>query len=178
MSRANRPRSPHRLYDRITSDAPEYYLFPDELNLLKTHGDAIARSMGFPGRSRSAALFSPEVDDETKETSPPLEDESEDGRRRRTEHVLAKPWKPARWGDSEVGRWNNGVNGEQGFGGGWERGYDLVELGAGRVVSQALLQSADLQRFAQDSLPPHRTLIRSSSFTVCGLAIANYLPPA
>ena len=42
-----------------------------------------------------------------------------------------KPWREAKWGDAEVGRWNNGVNGEQGLGGGFERGYDVVELGAG-----------------------------------------------
>jgi len=42
-----------------------------------------------------------------------------------------KPWRVAKWGDTEVGKWNNGVNGEQGLGGGFERGYDVVELGAG-----------------------------------------------
>jgi hypothetical protein len=95
------------LYDRITSDAPEYYLFPDELNLLKTHGDEIARSMGFPGR------------------------ENEERDRHRDKHAPVKPWKPARWGDVDVGKWNNGVNGEEGLGGGWETGWDVVELGAG-----------------------------------------------
>jgi len=97
--------SEHRLYDGITANAPEYYLFPDELNLLKCHGDGIARSMGFPGKrkpEKRVPLFEPE-----------------------------KPWRPARWGDVDVGKWNNGVNGEQGLGGGWERGYDVVELGAG-----------------------------------------------
>lgn len=34
-----------RLYDRITTEAPEYYLFPAEEEILKTHGDDIARFM-------------------------------------------------------------------------------------------------------------------------------------
>lgn len=97
-----------RLYDRITSDAPEYYLFQDELNLLKTHGDQIARSMGFPGSD-----------------SPLRKDGGEN------DYAPVKPWKPARWGDVDVGKWNNGVNGEEGLGGGWEKGWDVVELGAG-----------------------------------------------
>jgi hypothetical protein len=103
---ANHARS--RLYDRITSDAPEYYLFQDELNLLKTHGDQIARSMGFPG------------------SNSPLRNDGGDN-----DYAPVKPWKPARWGDVDVGKWNNGVNGEEGLGGGWEKGWDVVELGAG-----------------------------------------------
>ena len=94
-----------RLYDRITADAPEYYLFPDELNLLKTHGESIARWMGFSGRQEKG--------------------------RNDIEREPDKPWKPARWGDADVGRWNNGVNGEEGLGDGIERGCDVVELGAG-----------------------------------------------
>lgn len=95
-----------RLYDNITSKAHEYYLFEDELNLLKTHGDEIARSMGFPGK----------------------------GRKEKDHHIPhheEKRWREAKWGDTEVGKWNMGVNGEQGLGGGWARGYDVVELGAG-----------------------------------------------
>jgi hypothetical protein len=102
----------NRLYDNITSKAHEYYLFEDELNLLKTHGDEIARSMGFPGKDRK----------EREQHIP------------RTEE---KRWRAAKWGDTEVGKWNLGVNGEQGIGGGWERGYDVVELGAGYVLSSS-----------------------------------------
>jgi len=51
--------------------------------------------------------------------------------KRETSREPAKPWKPARWGDADVGKWNNGVNGEEGLGGGIERGWDVVELGAG-----------------------------------------------
>jgi hypothetical protein len=50
-----------------------------------------------------------------------------------------KRWRASKWGDTEVGKWNLGVNGEQGMGGGWERGYDVVELGAGYVSFGNLL---------------------------------------
>lgn len=36
-----------------------------------------------------------------------------------------------RWGDEKTGRWNGGVNAEEGLGGGKEKGWDVVELGAG-----------------------------------------------
>lgn len=96
-----------RLYDNITSKAHEYYLFEDELNLIKTHGDEIARCMGFPGKDRQ---------EREKDRVPRYEE---------------KRWRQGKWGDMEVGKWNMGVNGEEGLGGGWERGYDVVELGAG-----------------------------------------------
>lgn len=41
-----------RLYDAITTDAPEYYLFPAEEEILKIHGDDIARSMHSGNASR------------------------------------------------------------------------------------------------------------------------------
>lgn len=97
-----------RLYDRITADAPEYYLFNDELNLLKTHGPEIARSMGFGKANKQERQ-----DRQTHQIGP------------------EKRWRPAKWGDTEVGKWNRGVNGEEGLGGGFDRGYDVVELGAG-----------------------------------------------
>lgn len=100
-----------RLYDKITSDAPEYYLFADELNLLKTHGKDIARAMGFPGKD------GPEQDTPERNQS--------------NEEPPTRRWRQARWGDMEVGKWNQGVNGEQGIAGGVNRGYDVVELGAG-----------------------------------------------
>ncbi|EIW71173.1 hypothetical protein TREMEDRAFT_42626 [Tremella mesenterica DSM 1558] len=109
-----------RLYDKITSHAPEYYLFEDELSLLKDHGDEIARAMGFPGKS----------------------DEEEERRYRENERAPEKRWRPARWGDTEVGKWNNGVNGEEGLGGGWQKGWDVVELGAGALRKTAHLLTA------------------------------------
>lgn len=113
------------MYDQITAQAPEYYLFNDELNLLRTHGADIARSMGFLGRKPLTPEEQEEEAEQGKEERRKLEEES------RQERRPAQPWKPARWGDSAVGKWNNGVNGEQGIGGGFERGYDVVELGAG-----------------------------------------------
>ncbi|ORY20909.1 hypothetical protein BCR39DRAFT_554493 [Naematelia encephala] len=131
-----------KLYDRITSDAPEYYLFPDEMNLLKTHGPAIARAMGFPGRD--------EKDQD--------QDEEQEEERDHDRHPQ-KPWKPARWGDAAVGKWNNGVNGEEGLGGGWQRGWDVVELGAGALRKTAYLLTALSSALPSrpsnaDSLPP------------------------
>lgn len=114
-----------RLYDKITAEAPEYYLFNDELNLLKAHGKEIAQCMGFSRSNKN-------------DQGPP------DG----TEYPPEKRWKPARWGDEAVGKWNEGVNGEEGLGGGWQRGWDVVELGAG-----ALRKTAHLLTALASSLP-------------------------
>lgn len=86
--------------------------------------------MGFPG---AKAL---ESKDGEQEESLDTEREHKKERRRferelEVEHAPQKPWRPAKWGDAALGKWNNGVNGEQGLGGGFERGYDVVELGAG-----------------------------------------------
>lgn len=61
--------------------------------------------MGFPGKERKEREHQP--------------------------HFEEKRWRDSKWGDTESGKWNMGVNGEEGLGGGWERGYDVVELGAG-----------------------------------------------
>ncbi|KAL1407321.1 hypothetical protein Q8F55_006743 [Vanrija albida] len=122
-----------RLYDRITADAPEYYLFADELNLLKSHGHEIVRAMGFPGHGYE-------------------QPEEQDGGDKVLEELFFPPikgWRPARWGDVDVGRFNGGVNGEEGLGGGWDRGWDVVELGAG-----ALHKTAHLLTALAEALPP------------------------
>jgi hypothetical protein len=129
-------RSPltRRLYDKITSDAPEYYLFNDELNLLKEHGDEIARCMGLPGKAFVEAQEQESRDDAERDREEEREHKKERRRFEReleVEHPPERPWSPARWGDSAVGKWNDGVNGEEGLGGGFARGYDVVELGAG-----------------------------------------------
>ena len=41
-----------RLYDAITTEAPEYYPFPAEEEILKIHGDDIARYMHASNRSK------------------------------------------------------------------------------------------------------------------------------
>ncbi|WVQ75901.1 hypothetical protein IAR50_005536 [Cryptococcus sp. DSM 104548] len=115
-----------RLYDKITSDAPEYYLFNDELNLLKDHGKEIARYMGFQGGKKEQ-----HGQQDTYQSGPETN------------------WKPGRWGDAAVGKHNVGVNGEEGLGGGWKPGWDVVELGAG-----ALRKTAHLLTALTDSLPP------------------------
>lgn len=41
-----------RLYDSITTEAPEYYLFPAEEEILKRHGDDIVRFMHAPNSGK------------------------------------------------------------------------------------------------------------------------------
>jgi hypothetical protein len=42
----------YRLYDEITSEASEYYLFQAELDLLKTHSQEIVLQMGLTGEKK------------------------------------------------------------------------------------------------------------------------------
>lgn len=125
------PTLTYRLYDKITSDAPEYYLFNDELNLLKQHGDEIARCMGLPGKAYVEAQAKQDESPQREEEHEHKKDRHRFERELEVEHPPERPWSPARWGDSALGKWNQGVNGEEGLGGGFERGYDVVELGAG-----------------------------------------------
>ncbi|WWC86788.1 uncharacterized protein L201_001667 [Kwoniella dendrophila CBS 6074] len=128
-----------RLYDKITSSAPEYYPFPDELYLLKEHGEEIAQSMGFPCKKKNRRS--------------PDDEESE----RNNDETPDKPWKPAKWGDAALGKYNNGVNGEEGLGSGnseREKGWDVVELGAGALRKTAHLLLALSSAIPQDSSNP------------------------
>ncbi len=45
---APRPFRPFSIYDKITEEASEYYLYNAELELFKAHGREIAEAMGFP----------------------------------------------------------------------------------------------------------------------------------
>lgn len=114
------------LYDGITSSAPEYYPFADELNLIKDHGHEITRAMGFPSKDR-------------------------DGHSHR---IPRDRWKPARWGDAALGRWNGGVNGEEGLASGVETGWDIVELGAGALRKTAHFLSAVADTVPASTNPP------------------------
>lgn len=129
----HRDKADSSLYDQITANAPEYYPFEDELNLFKKHGAEIAVAMGFPGPGGEA-------------TSVPSGDKKHKDKGYR--YPPQKPWKPARWGDADVGRWNLGVNGEEGLASGLERGWDVVELGAG-----ALRKTAHFLTALADTLP-------------------------
>lgn len=137
----------HRLYDRITEEAPEYYLYQAELNLLKTHGKEIAELMGFPSVSsvddhqersnhtitaegKPQQVYKSSNNDNNEDDNESDDDEWNDypENRRIGDEVNEK------WGDQKVGKWNEGVNGEEGLAG--ERGklnngWDIVELGAG-----------------------------------------------
>jgi len=112
-----------RLYDQITEEAPEYYLYQAELNLLKTHSHEIASQMGFP------TLPSAQHDDQDQGQERQHEQEQE--RMRRIEKT-GETDTGEKWGDDKVGRWNGGVNGEEGLDGEKKgKGWDIVELGAG-----------------------------------------------
>lgn len=120
------------LYDKLTT-APEYYLYNAELQILQDFGPEIAlRIFGHPtntasGRSSVTAAGqqrAPHFDHEEAQNDetlpPPVRD------------ALA-PTKE-RWGDGKVGRFNGGVNAEEGLDG--ERAVgagSLVELGAGSL---------------------------------------------
>lgn len=130
-----------RLYDAITEDAPEYYLFGAELGLFREHGGEIARAMGFPRPVEQRRRGGEREELEGEEGK-------EEYRKKETEGEKVDE----RWGDAKVGKWNDGVNGEsggavEGSAAGmtsdgdaeWtkedrekvERGWDIVELGAG-----------------------------------------------
>lgn len=125
----------HRLYDQITEEAPEYYLYQAELQLLKTHSHEIAAQMGFP----SPSPHTPHQTPPPKEDPQPQNDSPRVGREDDGET-------DEKWGDVKVGRWNGGVNAEEGLDGEREnqnqkdvsakgkkegKGWDIVELGAG-----------------------------------------------
>ncbi|WVN89348.1 uncharacterized protein L203_104571 [Cryptococcus depauperatus CBS 7841] len=125
-----------RLYDKITAEAPEYYLFNDELNLLKTHGAEIVRFMMNQDNHGQ------------KNHEMPLEFDMQPGAR----------WKPGRWGDAKVGKWNEGVNGEIKSNAGMRVDCDIVELGAGALRKTAhLLRALSFavdKDTAKSQLPP------------------------
>ena len=56
-----------------------------------------------------------------------------------------QPKTSEKWGDDVVGRWNDGVNGEDGIQGKGSAGCDIVELGAGSVLSDLLGCSSTVQ---------------------------------
>lgn len=144
----------HRLYDQITEEAPEYYLYQAELQLLKTHSREIAAQMGFPSPSPSSpsprSPQGPQGPQSHQTPPPPREDpppqnDSHSPRVDREDDGETDE----KWGDVKVGRWNGGVNAEEGLDGerekeatgnegkekgkgeGEGKGWDIVELGAG-----------------------------------------------
>ncbi|KAI3478908.1 hypothetical protein L1887_59092 [Cichorium endivia] len=118
------------LYDKLTA-APEYYLYNAELQILKDHGPEIAlRMFGHPttssGTIKHTTLKSgqepprDQQDSEREDPLPPQRDASTSGKEK--------------WGDSQVGRFNGGVNAEEGLDGDRAVGAgSLVELGAGSL---------------------------------------------
>lgn len=132
----------HRLYDQITEEAPEYYLYQAELQLLKTHSREIATQMGFPSPSPSPHTSQPP---HQTPPPPPKEDPQPQNDSPRVDREDSGET-DEKWGDVKVGRWNGGVNAEEGLDGEREnqnqkdvsakgkkegKGWDIVELGAG-----------------------------------------------
>lgn len=118
------------LYDKLTA-APEYYLYNAELQILKDHGPEIAlRMFGHPttssGTIKHTTLKSgqePPRDQQGSEREDPLPPQ-------RNASTSGKE----KWGDSQVGRFNGGVNAEEGLDGDRAVGAgSLVELGAGSL---------------------------------------------
>ncbi|SPO19840.1 related to TAD2 - tRNA-specific adenosine deaminase 2 [Ustilago trichophora] len=118
------------LYDKLTA-APEYYLYNAELQILKDYGPEIAlrifghsttateKTLGVVSGHQQAPQYN-QNEAEKEDHLPPQRDAG----------VSTKE----RWGDSDVGRFNGGVNAEEGLDGDRAVGAgSLVELGAGSL---------------------------------------------
>lgn len=79
----------------------------------------------------------------------PSKDKDQSHRR----HAPRIRWRPARWGDAALGRWNNGVNGEEGLASGVDAGWDIVELGAGALRKTAHFLTAVADTVPESSNP-------------------------
>ncbi|CED82772.1 Histidine-specific methyltransferase, SAM-dependent [Phaffia rhodozyma] len=83
-----------KLYEKITTDCPSYYLYPVELSLLKAHSREIV-SLLFPNTAE--------------------EQKKEPEKNRKDPYPLrkgpVKRWRVADWGSADVGVHNGGVNG-------------------------------------------------------------------
>ncbi|TKY90429.1 hypothetical protein EX895_000427 [Sporisorium graminicola] len=118
------------LYDKLTT-APEYYLYNAELQILKDHGPEIALRIFGHSTATVENLSGASVahrDGPYREQQEARKDDTLPPQRDAT--ASAKQ----RWGDSVVGRFNGGVNAEEGLDGDRAVGAgSLVELGAGSL---------------------------------------------
>lgn len=121
-------------------DTPEYYLFQAELSILKQYGSEIAlRIFGHPTPASFALTSTPEkIKQQQRQNYVPLEEpphqkNGNDGGKGRQEVPTIKE----KWGDQNVGKHNNGVNGEEGMDNSSVSSTtslcSLVELGAGSL---------------------------------------------
>lgn len=131
--------------DPQIAEVPEYYLFNAELDILKTYGTEIALRI-FGHTTPQSAHFAGSYKDAMRTPKPNFDDEGhgpdgapetvhEDGVPNGggggLEHSVKRKEK---WGDQQVGRFNGGVNAEEGMDGDRAVGCaSLVELGAGSL---------------------------------------------
>lgn len=84
---------------RITTDVPEYYLYSAELNLLKKHSAEIVDVL-FPSTSTDDDVHS--------------DGGGGEGGGSKTRRPAVPRWRVGEWGSGAVGKYNRGVNGEEG----------------------------------------------------------------
>ncbi|EPQ32309.1 uncharacterized protein PFL1_00505 [Pseudozyma flocculosa PF-1] len=117
------------LYDKLTT-APEYYLYNAELEVLREFGPEIARRI-FGYHTLPASRPIPESPKKDERQEEPRKDDG--GGRTPSNAGLANGHKE-KWGDQSVGKFNGGVNAEEGLDGDRAVGAgSLVELGAGSL---------------------------------------------
>ncbi|PWZ01904.1 hypothetical protein BCV70DRAFT_53228 [Testicularia cyperi] len=144
------------LYDKLTT-APEYYLFNAELQILKDYGPEIALRIFGHTTPASRKLTS----STSQHNRTPQRDHEHD-HRDEDEQQAPKHDGPAssdtmkeKWGDADVGKYNGGVNAEEGLDGDRAVGAgSLVELGAGSLKKTIHLLRALKQLPARGSSGP------------------------
>ncbi|KAN0066219.1 hypothetical protein ACQY0O_000313 [Thecaphora frezii] len=118
------------LYDKLTT-APEYYLFNAELEILREFGPEIARRIfGYPA---PAAIDATQLGQPKRSHQERKQQHQRNGDR---PPLTAGPddCEKEKWGDHSVGKFNGGVNAEEGLDGDRAIGAgSLVELGAGSL---------------------------------------------
>lgn len=139
-----------QLYDRLV-EAPEYYLWNAEIDILKRHASEIAlRMFGHQtyaeGRT-TASLGNGSKQQQQQQQKEEKQEQQQDGPKKIPPHQIPPSAKDAsreRWGDNRVGLHNGGVNAEEGLDSKVpaKGPASLVELGAGSLRKTVHLISA------------------------------------
>ncbi len=118
------------LYDKLTA-APEYYLYNAELQILKDYGPEIALRIFGHSTATTKSLSANTASHHDGPHHQQKEAPKQDGLPPQRDTAASTK---ERWGDSDVGRFNGGVNAEEGLDGDRAVGAgSLVELGAGSL---------------------------------------------